>query len=349
MNGLKGFIEKLDDADEAERIYAAEDIGYLNAADGVPALVERLGKETSRAVHDAIFQALTRIDAEAAIKGCAGLLANEDPEIRNRAVEALRSKGEASVPFLNAVMQAGDKDLRKLVLDVLSGVQAPSADDIYEAALTDPDPNVIITAVENLGKIRSPRFRCRIEELLLAGSHPMLTGACLEALGAIGNELSLAALRRRFPELGNVPGFLLASCIKAIGALGTATDFMEVATLLGVCDTHLRPTVLSALMAIHQRHPSQSSDEHLFPVLRSMIENGDPALWRYQAVRALRYLTLRDDVYSLLISCLSSPERLIRLGAIESLRFLQPSGLEKVLSERALQEADGEVQQALSC
>ena len=152
MNGLKGYIEKLDDPDEAERTYAAEDIGYLNAPEGVPALVERLGKETSRAVHDAIFQALTRIDAEAAIKGCAGLLANEDPEIRNRAVEALRSKGEASVPFLNAVMQAGDKDLRKLVLDVLSGVQAPGADDIYEAALTDPDPNVIITAVENLGK-----------------------------------------------------------------------------------------------------------------------------------------------------------------------------------------------------
>jgi HEAT repeat protein len=349
MNGLKGYIEKLDDPDEAERTYAAEDIGYLNAPEGVPALVERLGHERSRTVCDAIFQALIRIDAGAAIEGCIGLLADDNPHIRNHAVEALRAKGDAPIPFLKAVMRDGDKDLRKLVLDVLSGVNAAGADAIYESALCDRDPNVIITAVENLGVTRAPQFRRRIEELLLTGSHPMLTGACLEALGGIGNELSLASIRLRFPDLGKVPGFLLASCLKAIGALGTAADFMEVAGLLAVCERHLRPTVLSALMAIHQRHPSQTNDEHLLPVLRAMIENGDPPLWRYQAVRALRYLTLRDDVYSLLLSCLSSPERLIRLGAIESLRVIEPPGLEKVLAERALQEADEEVQQALGC
>jgi hypothetical protein len=102
-------------------------------------------------------------------------------------------------------------------------------------------------------------------------------------------------------------------------------------------------------MAIHQRHPSQTNDDHLLPVLRAMIENGDPPLLRYQAVRALRYLSSRDDVYTFLLSCLSSPERLIRLGAIESLRAAGRPGLETVLGERALQEADEEVLQALSC
>ena len=46
MSSLDEYMEKLDCADEAERIYAAEDIGYLNTPDGVPALLERLGKET---------------------------------------------------------------------------------------------------------------------------------------------------------------------------------------------------------------------------------------------------------------------------------------------------------------
>ena len=50
MSSLKEYMEKLDCPDEAERIYAAEDIGYLNAPDGVPPLLERLGKEPSRAV-----------------------------------------------------------------------------------------------------------------------------------------------------------------------------------------------------------------------------------------------------------------------------------------------------------
>ena len=111
MSSLKEYVEKLDCADEAERTYAAEDIGYLNAPDGVPALLERLGKEPSRAVRDAIFQALIRIDADAAIEGSIRLLGSEDPQIRNQAVDVLRRKGARSIPFLNTVMRDGDKDL----------------------------------------------------------------------------------------------------------------------------------------------------------------------------------------------------------------------------------------------
>ena len=164
MSSLKEYVEKLNCADEAERTYAAEDIGYLNAPDGVPALLERLGKEPSRAVRDAIFQALIRIDADAAIEGSIRLLGSEDPQIRNQAVDVLRRKGARSIPFLNTVMRDGDKDMRKLVLDVLSGIQAGDAGEIYAAALSDEDANVVITAVENLGRIRAAEFRSRIEE-----------------------------------------------------------------------------------------------------------------------------------------------------------------------------------------
>lgn len=349
MSSLTEFVEKLDCPDEAERSYAAEDIGYLNTPDGVPALLERLVKEPSRAVRDAIFQALTRIDADAAIEGSIRLFGSDDPQIRNQAVEVLRSKGAASIPFLNTVMRDGDKDLRKLVLDVLSGVQASGAEAIYEAALSDQDPNVVITAVENLGKTRSTQFRRRIEDLLQTGSHPMLTAACLEALSGIGNELSLVAIRRRFPELATLPDFLLMSCLKAIGALGTAGEFVEVASLLAVRGSHLRSAILGALIAIHQRHPERVHREDLQPALQAAIDDGDPPLCRYQAVLALGFLSSRDDVYSFLLSCLSSPERLVRLGAIESLRLADRPGLEPILAARALEETDEEVLQALGC
>ena len=61
MSSVNEYLEKLNCSDEAERIYAAEDIGYLNSAEGVPALLKRLGEEPSRAVREAIFQALTRM------------------------------------------------------------------------------------------------------------------------------------------------------------------------------------------------------------------------------------------------------------------------------------------------
>ena len=96
MTGLKEYAQQLDASDEAERIYGAEDIGYLNDPGGVLVLLERLGKEKSRAVRDVIFQALIRIDADAVIEGSIRLLRSEDPQIRNQAVDVLRNLSPSS-------------------------------------------------------------------------------------------------------------------------------------------------------------------------------------------------------------------------------------------------------------
>jgi HEAT repeat protein len=349
MNSLNEYMAALNCADEADRIYAAEDIGYLNAPEGVPALLERLRHELSPAVRDAIFHALIRIDGGAAIDGSIRLLESEDPQIRNQAVDVLRRKSAQAIPSLNAVMRNGDKHVRKLILDVLSGVQASDAEKICAAALSDQDPNVVITAVENLGRIRAVEFRNQIEDLLQSASHPMLTAACLEALVGIGHESSLAAIRRRFPYLATLPDFLLASCLKAIAALGTAKDFAEVANLMLVRGPHLRPAILGALLAIYPRGPSPEPGENLIPALLAVVEGGDPPLCRYQAVRVLGFLSFRDDVYSFLVSCLSSTERLIRLGAAETLQMTERPEVKPVLAARALEEFDEEVLQALGC
>jgi HEAT repeat protein len=349
MSSLTEHLAKLNCADEAERAYAAEDIGYLNAPEGVPALLGRLSTEPSRTVRDAIFQALIRIDADAAIEGSILLLRSDDPQIRNQAVDVLRRKGVRSIPFLNTVMQHGDKDMRKLVLDVLTGILASDAREIYAAALSDKDVNVVITAVENLGRLRSGEFRSRIENLLQADSHPMLVGACLEALVGIGQASSLETIRGCFPDLAVLPDFLLASCLKAMAALGSDREFAEVANLLLVRGPHLRPAILGALIAICSRCPLPDPGESLLPALRAVIEDGDPPLCRYQAVRVLGFWATRDDVHELLVSCLSSTERLVRLGAAETLRTVQRPGVEPILAARAIEESDEEVLQALSC
>jgi HEAT repeat protein len=349
MSSLTEYVAKLNCADEAERTYAAEDIGYLNAPEGVPALLDRLGQEPSRAVRDAIFQALIRIDGDAAIEGSILLFGSEDPQIRNQAVDVLRRKGVRSIPFLNTVMRDGDKDMRKLVLDVLTGIQSSNAREIYAAALSDKDVNVVITAVENLGRLRSREFRNQIENLLQIDSHPMLVSACLEALVGIGDTSSLEPIRGCFPDLAALPDFLLASYLKAMAALGSTREFAEVANLLLVRGPHLRPAILSALIAICARCPLPDPGEGLLPTLRAVVEDGDPPLCRYQAVRVLGFWATRVDVYGLLVSCLSSTERLVRLGAAETLRTLQRPGVEPILAARALEESDEEVLQALSC
>jgi len=348
MSNLEEHVEKLNCPDEAERIYAAEDIGYLNSSDGVPALSQRLNSEPSRAVREAIFQALIRIEANAAIEVCIGLLDSEDPQLRNQAVDVLRHKGAAAFPSLAAVMREGDKDLRKLVLDILSEVDSTGAEAIYEAALSDPDTNVVITAVENTAKTRAVQFRQQIESLLSTASQPMLVGVCLDALGGIGDEGSLAGIRRRFPTLSTVPGFLLVPCLKALGALGSEVEFAEMVRLLPHSDRYLHGPILDALIAIHQHHKSGNPDgEDLLSILRAEIEQGDP-ICGHQAVRALGYLSSRDNVYDFLLSCLSHPESTVRRAAVKSLRVNRRLGLESALTAHAPKETDEDVLLALN-
>jgi HEAT repeat protein len=349
VNSLKDYVEKLNCADEAERIYAAEDIGQLNTPEGALALLDRLDKESSRAVRDAIFRALNGTDGNLAVEGPIRLLGSDDPQIRNQAVDVLRRKSAHSIPFLNTVMRNGDKDMRKLVLDVLGGIQASDTGEIYAAALADPDVNVVITAVENLGRIRAVEFRDRIEDLLQSDSHPMLTAACVEALASIGNASSLAALRRCFPELAKIPDFLLTPCLKAIAVLGSARDFNEVAALLPARGPHLRSAILGALLAIYPCGPSPAPDQALLGALQAVVDDGDPPLCRYQAVRVMGVWVDRNDVCAFLVACLASTERLVRLGAAESLRAANRPELASVLTARLPRESDEEVLQALSC
>jgi len=277
------------------------------------------------------------------------LLDSDDPQIRNQAVDVLRRKGAHSIPFLKSAMDNGDKDIRKLVIDVLSEVHAGGSETIYEAALGDQDQNVVITAVENLGKMRATAFRSRIEHLIEGDCHPMLVVSCLEALVRIGGESSLGAIHRRFPDLNALPDLFLVPCLRAIGAHGTATELTGLAELLATRNSHLRPAILTALIAIHQRHPEEFYGEALVPALVAVVEDGDPPLCRYQAVRALGLLAARDNVYAFLVSCLSSSERLVRLGAAETLRAAEHPGWGPILAARALEESDEEVLQALSC
>ncbi len=349
MTSLEQYVEKLGCADETERTFAAEDLGFLNVPEAVPPLLDRLPQEPSLAVRDAIFQALTRMDGAAPIEGSVLLLASDDPQIRNQAVSVLQSKGVRSIPFLNVVMRNGDAHMRKLVLDALSGIPTGDTLEIYAEALRDPDLNVVITAVENLGRIRAATFLNRIEELLQSASHPMLTAACIEAVVGIGNPSSLETIRTCFPDLALLPDFLLSSCLKAFAALGSTRELTEVANLLSVRGPHLRPAILGALKAIQSRCPLTHPDEKLATVLRDVIQNGDPPLCRYQAVLALGMWARNDDIAQFLVSCLRNEERLVRLAAAESLRAAKQPELDVILAARALEESDKEVLQALSC
>ena len=82
-------------------------------------------------MRDAIGQALIRLDVDEAIAGAVRLFESDDAQLRNLGVDVLRHKGDRSIPFLRKAIADGDRDMRKFVLDVLSGIQSQGTADIY--------------------------------------------------------------------------------------------------------------------------------------------------------------------------------------------------------------------------
>jgi HEAT repeat protein len=292
MIELDEYIKGLDSAGEAERIYAAEDIGYANRAEGVPPLLERLPVESSRAVREAIFAALQSIEDDAVIEGAMRLLASQDSFLRNQAVDLLRHRGPRVIASLGRAFPEVPSDQRKLMLDVLAGLDGPGTSGIYDRALADSDVNVVITAVENVGNTHKQELRGRIEELAGA-EHPMLAGACLEALAQIGDAHSLDVIRSR---AGSVPDYLLPSYLKVLGAQGNQDAIVEAARMLESCGPHLHSSILDAITMLRQRHPSAPLRECLAEPVGNIVRNGSSPSIRNQAFHLLEGLSRHDGV-----------------------------------------------------
>jgi HEAT repeat protein len=346
MIELRECIDKLSGDDEADRIYAAEDIGYANGAEGVPPLLARLPAEPSRAVREAIFAALQQIEADAVIEGCLALLDSQDSFLRNQAVEILRARGAAVIPFLERAFESGNNDRRKFVVDVLGKLGDEGTSGIYDRALTDADLNVVITAIESLGARRKEAFRARIENLIMPETHPMLLCASIEALAQIGDSDTVAIIRSRLGKITATPGYLQASYLKLLGAKGGPQDVDDVASLIS--GEGLEEYVLNALTALRTRFRDLNLPAGLAVPLQKIASGAENPLLAYQAVRLMVCLLQLEEISEFLNQCLVHPEKAVRIAAVQALRESGSKGTEDILRERLARETDEEVLQALT-
>jgi HEAT repeat protein len=347
MIELGDCIEKLASEEEADRIYAAEDIGYANQADGVPPLLARLPGEPSRAVREAIFAALQQIEGAAVIEGSVALLDSEDSFLRNQAVEVLRARGAAAIPYLERAFDGGNGDRRKFVVDILAKLGDAGTAGLYERALSDADPNIVITAVESLGARRKEAFRAQIEDLVRPETNPMLLCASIAALAQIGDANTVHAVRSRLGKVSAAAGYLQASYLNLLGAKGSPGDVDDMAGLMSA--SGLAEHVLNALTSLRTRFRDLNLPASLSAPLQEIAAAGANPLLAYQAVRLMVCLVHREEVLNFLEGCLENPEKAVRIAAVQALRESGSSGIEAVLRERLAGETDEEVLQALNC
>ena len=101
---MEELIKKLESDEEADRIYAAEDLADLGAPEtGVP-LVHRLVNEDSVAVKNALVAALQQVDICQVFDQIFEMFLSSDAFLRNAAVTIFGKGGDDAVAFLTSLL-----------------------------------------------------------------------------------------------------------------------------------------------------------------------------------------------------------------------------------------------------
>jgi len=342
---LKKLIDDLNGPSEADRQYAAEDFAEAGGADAVAALAGRLPVESSRAVKEAIFLALGRIHNESVIPTAIALVDSDDAFVRNEAVRLLGARGAEAMPALAKTIGSEDPDVRKFALDAMASIESDLKDDIYRTVLGDADINLVITAVEYIGRDNKTALRQSVQAVLENARDPMLAAACVEALGQIGDADSLEAMYRclggdAMAEF-QAPGF-----IRAVGRLGSDLHVDLLCRLIERFPATLVDAGFDAIEAIRQRVSLPVAPSALVAAVRAIVANCSVPLGCYKAVQALGAFA-DEGARESIRQCLESQNKMVRLAAVEAIAHWDARAAGDLLVRKLSTETDEDVLAAI--
>lgn len=276
------------------RRQAAESLGEKGGMHAEIALVAALD-DPNKGVRDAAARSLLRIGGASVARALAPSIASRNISTRNLASSLLMRLGTVAQAPLLPFVKDPNKDVRKFAVDILGEISSSDATPWLIEALDDPDANVVVSALESLGKIGDPRAVQHITEIF-----PRCTYAhtqIVETLGRLGgartcvflNELSRTDNVHRF--LDDVSWYALA---EALAACGDPASLQPLQDRLVRSADPLRRMILHAMVQIAERHDrSTDLSGHVDDLRRALA--GDPIAVRLSAARALQAVD-GDDV-----------------------------------------------------
>ena len=161
---LDGLLQGLQADDPLTRRWAARDLS--EHADAAAALIEQLRRETEPSVLQVILTSLTSIGDDVAIQGLIDCLYLEDTMLRNAAIEVLKELPDQVAPFMDALLQDPNHDVRIFAVNVLESLRHPRVEDwLIEVIRQDAHVNVCATAVDLLGEVGSDQSQAALVAL----------------------------------------------------------------------------------------------------------------------------------------------------------------------------------------
>jgi HEAT repeat protein len=184
-----GLVAELEDAEPSSRRWAARDLADHPSASA--ALVDRLGRETNRAVREVIFTTLTTIGDEIAVAGLVACLRSEDVAVRNEAIEAMQQLPQAAASVMSALLADPAPDVRIFAVNILESLRHPEVESWLIGVIErDAHVNVCSTALDLLGEVGSAAAREPLTRLKARfAEEPYIQFACDLALERLAGDL----------------------------------------------------------------------------------------------------------------------------------------------------------------
>lgn len=171
-------------------------------------------------------------------------------------------KRDEMLEFLLLAIKDGYASIRKEAFNAIAdlGYGAKVLNSLI-TALTDEDPDVRLTVINILGKIKDPRA---VESLLLMlnDDNLWIRVAAIRSLGTIGGENVVEMLRN---TLENSSGIELIACIESLGQIGDKRCAGALMPFLSHPDPEIVKTAFQSILKI--------GVPNVFPILESLINH----------------------------------------------------------------------------
>jgi HEAT repeat protein len=287
---------------------AAEELGNAPGLAPITALAGALEDE-SKGVRDAAARSLLSIGGIAVARAIVEYIVDTNIVTRNLVAELLAKIGTIAVPAIMPYLEHNDRDVRKFAVDILGliGSEEPTARML--PLLHDPDENVVVSAVEAFGNMKSAASMQALYEAYDRCDYTR--PAVAEALGKIGladaEHFLIDRLKTSLKTLAEDPVTPFA-IVEALGTIGGSEALTELhhshASLKGT----LRSTCLHALVRICERlgrpipTPAEMKSDYL-----QAITNTDVAV-RVSGVKGVSAYPGKDVTEVLVTSLGFAPE-----------------------------------------
>ncbi|MBI3610093.1 MAG: HEAT repeat domain-containing protein [Nitrospirae bacterium] len=289
------ILKELQDGNPEVRLHAVEKLALLKDPRFVTYLIEMLGDPEWRVRKTAVIAVTNREQNEHLAEQLIQVLYLEgNVGKRNAAEESLIQIGRVGLPLLLTHLRMADKDVKKILIEILGEIGDKQAVQELIMALNDVDENVRGAAIEALGKLRDVRA---VEVLipLLQTENPLIRFTAVKALERIGDERAVGPIIR----IANKKG-LERGALEALGTFANPAVVAPILTALQEGSQKVKESALKALVDHYERIPPehqrgvtdrlrQAYDKKAAIFLLEALDQSDEKV-RLAAVKALGWM-----------------------------------------------------------